>query len=64
MVVPDDSTGRQPDLRVPSAYRPVDRGKVKEVVQDTNPRVRGIGRLLTRRSGPGVPSGPAKPVQI
>jgi hypothetical protein len=34
MAVPDDSTGRQPDLRVPSAYRAVDRGKVKEVVQE------------------------------
>jgi hypothetical protein len=33
-VVPDDPTGRLPDLRVSSAYRPVDQGKVKEVIQE------------------------------
>jgi hypothetical protein len=34
MAVPGDPTERRPDLRVSSAYRPVDRGKVKEVVQE------------------------------
>jgi hypothetical protein len=34
MAVPGDPTGRRLDLRVPSTYRPMDRGKVKEAVQE------------------------------
>jgi hypothetical protein len=33
-VIPGDPTGRRPDLRVPSACRTVDRGKVKEAIQE------------------------------
>jgi hypothetical protein len=34
MAVLDDPTERRPDLRVPSACRPVDWWNVKEVVQE------------------------------
>jgi hypothetical protein len=34
MAVPGDPIGRRLDLRVPSTYRPVDREKVKQAVQE------------------------------
>jgi hypothetical protein len=34
MAVPGDSTGRRRDQRVPLAYRPVDRGKKMEAIQE------------------------------
>jgi hypothetical protein len=48
-------------------HQPIGRwigGRWRRSFKNTNPRVRGVGRLLTWRSGPEVPSSPAKPVQI